>query len=164
MEEKLNLVEILKDAPNGTKLLSPICGECELSKIVNDEDISHPIICRTNLNSGDFGRESFSADGKFSTLYKNAECVLFPAKENRDWSTFKAPKDHKEFKPFEKVLRVDEMPVHNPYPWIKVWSCDFYNFYDKDTRTHYFVSGYAAKDDEVIPYTGNEDKLGEKVK
>ena len=49
-------------------------------------------------------------------------------------------------------------------PLIKVWSCDFYNFYDEGTHIHYFVSGYSAKDDEVIPYTGNEDKLGEKVK
>lgn len=64
-------------------------------------------------------------------------------------------KKHKHFKPFEKVLRVDEMPMRIPTPWIKVWSCDFYNFYDEVTHTHYFVSGYAAKDDEVIPYKGN---------
>ena len=56
MNEILNLVEILKDAPKGTKLWSPICGYCQFLKIVNDKDISHPIICRTNLDSGDFGR------------------------------------------------------------------------------------------------------------
>lgn len=36
MNKNLDLTEILKDAPKGTKLWSPICGECELSKIVND--------------------------------------------------------------------------------------------------------------------------------
>ena len=36
MNENLNLVEILKDAPKGTKLWSPICGYCEFLKIVND--------------------------------------------------------------------------------------------------------------------------------
>lgn len=33
MNENINLVEILKDAPKGTKLYSPICGECELNKV-----------------------------------------------------------------------------------------------------------------------------------
>lgn len=32
MNENLNLVKILKDAPMDTKLYSPICGECELFK------------------------------------------------------------------------------------------------------------------------------------
>ncbi|MCI7654325.1 MAG: hypothetical protein MSS51_08635 [Bacteroidales bacterium] len=159
MNEKLNLVKILKDAPKGTKLWSPICGECELSKIVNDEDVSHPIICRTNLNSGDFGRESFSADGKFSTLYKNAECVLFPSKENRDWSTFKAPNTHKHFEPFQKVLRA----IGHEFGY-EVWFADFYSHYDDSTREHYLASGYVVDDDEIVPFEGNEDKLGKLVR
>lgn len=159
MNENLDLTKILKDAPKGTKLYSPICGECELLKIVNDEDISHPIICRTNLNSGDFGRESFSADGKFSTLYKNAECVLFPSKGNRDWSTFKAPKPHKQFEPFQKVL----CAVVNEFDY-EVWFADFYSHYDDSTRKHYLISGYVADDDEIVPFEGNEDKLGKLVR
>lgn len=159
MNENLDLTKILKDAPTGTKLWSPICGECELLKIVNDEDVSHPIICRTNLNRGDFGRESFSADGKFSTLYKNAECVLFPSKENRDWSTFKAPNTHKHFEPFQKVLRA----LDSEFGY-EVWFADFYSHYDDSTREHYLVSGYVVDDEELIPYEGNEHKLGKLVK
>ena len=159
MNENLNLVEILKDVPKGTRLWSPICGECEFSEIVNDEDISHPIICRTNLNSGDFGRESFSADGKFSTLYKNAECVLFPSKENRDWSTFKAPTTHKHFEPFQKVLRA----IGHEFGY-EVWFADFYRHYDDSTREHYLASGYVVDDDEIVPFEGNEDKLGKLVR
>lgn len=157
MNENLNLVEILKDVPKGTRLWSPICGECEFSEIVNDEDISHPIICRTNLNSGDFGRESFSADGKFSTLYKNAECVLFPSKENRDWSTFQAPNKH--FEPFQKVLRA----IGHEFGY-EVWFADFYSHYDDSTREHYLASGYVVDDDEIVPFEGNEDKLGKLVR
>ena len=159
MNENLNLVEILKDVPKGTRLWSPICGECEFSEIVNDEDISHPIICRTNLNSGDFGRESFSADGKFSTLYKNAECVLFPSKENRDWSTFKAPNTHKHFEPFQKVLRA----IGHEFGY-EVWFADFYSHYDDSTREHYLASGYVVDDDEIVLFEGNEDKLGKLVR
>ena len=159
MNNNLDLTEILKDAPTGTKLWSPICGECELLKIVNDEDVSHPIICRTNLNDGDFGRESFSADGKFSTLYKNAECVLFPSKENRNWSTFKAPNTHKHFEPFQKVLRA----LDHEFGY-EAWFADFYSHYDDSTREHYLISGYVADDEELIPYEGNEHKLGKLVK
>lgn len=159
MNENLNLVEILKDVPKGTRLWSPICGECEFSEIVNDEDISHPIICRTNLNSGDFGRESFSPDGKFSTLYKNAECVLFPSKENRDWSTFKVPNAHKHFEPFQKVLRA----IGHEFGY-EVFFADFYSHYDDSTREHYLASGYVVDDDEIVPFEGNEDKLGKLVR
>lgn len=123
------------------------------------QDVSHPIICRTNLNSGDFGRESFSADGKFSTLYKNAECVLFPSKENRDWSTFKAPNTHKHFEPFQKVLR----SIGHEFGY-EVWFADFYSHYDDSTREHYLASGYVVDDEEIIPFEGNEDKLGTIIK
>ena len=157
MNENLNLVEILKDAPKGTKLWSPICGYCEFLKIVNDEDISHPIICRTNLDSGDFGRESFSVDGKFSTLYKNAECVLFPSKENRDWSTFKISKKHKVFKTYQKVL-VKELVGRNFDK--TVWMADEYSHYDEDLKQHYCTRSYGFDDDEIMPYEGNEDKVG----
>lgn len=154
MNKNLNLVEILKDVPKGTKLWSPICGECEFLEIVNDEDISHPIICRTNLNSGDFGRESFSADGKFSTLYKNAECVLFPSKENRDWSTFKVPNQHKHFEPYQKVLIKDKFM--SKYLWVAA----LYSHYDTLTNKHYLIGSDWAEDDDIIPYEGNEDKVG----
>ena len=159
MNENLDLTKILKDAPTGTKLWSPICGECELLKIVNDEDVSHPIICRTNLNDGDFGRESFTADGKFFCDYKNGECVLFPSKENRNWSTFKAPNTHKHFEPFQKVLRA----LDHEFGY-EVWFADFYSHYDDSTREHYLISGYVADDEELIPYEGNEHKLGKLVK
>lgn len=161
MNKNLNLVEILKDVPKGTKLWSPICGECEFLEIVNDEDISHPIICRTNLNSGDFGRESFSADGKFSTLYKNAECVLFPSKDNRDWSTFKVPNQHKHFEPYQKVL---VKAYSEPSPNHKIWFPDIYLFFEEQNSCHRVaINKYIHNDDNIIPFEGNEDKVGKAI-
>lgn len=158
MNENINLVEILKDAPKGTKLWSPICGECTLVEVLNSENL-HPIICMTKTEGGDTCHESFSADGKFFADYKNGECVLFPAKENRDWSTFKAPNTHKHFEPFQKVLCAADLDNGH-----KVWADDFYSHYDESTREHYFVSGFVKAYDEVIPYEGNEDKLDKPVK
>lgn len=159
MNENIDLIQILKDAPKGTMLWSPIYGDCEFMEIQDDND-GYPIVMHTACDDYAF----FSAKGEYCIDYDNTECILFPSRTNRDWSTFKIPpKDHKEFKPFEKVLRVDDCALASPDPWIKVWSCDFYSFYDKNTRTHYCASGYVAKDDEIIPYIGNEDMLGKKV-
>ena len=99
MNENLNLVEILKDCPEGTKLYSPVFGEVEFESINN---IIGPIVVTTNTGNA----ECFTADGKMYTRY-NGECVLFPSKEQRDWSKFnvKKPKfDPKTLQPFDKVL------------------------------------------------------------
>lgn len=102
MNEKLNLVEILKNCPKGTKLYTPIFGEIELGKI--DIHSDHPIhvLCK-------YGEGSFSKDGRIHSAY-DGECLLFPSKEQRDWSKFnpKKPKfDPKTLNTFDKVLARD---------------------------------------------------------
>lgn len=100
MNENINLIEILKDCPQGTKLYSTIYGDVEFDSI--NEDKSHPIIVRIDDNH----TECFSIDGKIYSFY-DGECALFPSKEERDWSKFnsKKPKfDPKTLKPFDKVL------------------------------------------------------------
>lgn len=99
MNEKFNLAEILKDCPEGTKLYSPVFGEVEFESI---NDIIGPIVVTTNTGNA----ECFTADGKMYTYY-NGECLLFPSKEQRDWSKFNVEKpkfDPKTFQPFDKVL------------------------------------------------------------
>lgn len=99
MNENLNLVEILKDCHEGTKLYSTVFGEVEFKGI---NDIIGPIVVTTNIGSD----ECFTADGKMHTRY-NGECLLFPSKEQRDWSKFNVKKhrfDPKTFQPFDKVL------------------------------------------------------------
>ena len=99
MNENLNLVEILKDCPEGTKLYSPVFGEVEFESI---NDIIGPIVVTTNTGNA----ECFTADGKMHTYY-NGECLLFPSKEQRDWSKFKPKKpkfNPNTLKPFDKVL------------------------------------------------------------
>lgn len=99
MNENLNLVEILKDCPAGTKLYSPVFGDVEFDNI--DIHYDHPIrvLCK-------YGDESFSKEGRLFFNY-DGECMLFPSKDQRDWSKFKIKKpkfDPKTFQPFDKVL------------------------------------------------------------
>lgn len=80
MEEKINIAEILKDKPQGTKLYSPICGECKLSYIESEK--SEPQI---GTESDAFGAFYFWDDGK---AYVEGECLLFPSDKMRNWAKF----------------------------------------------------------------------------
>ena len=83
MNENLNLVEILKDCPKGTKLYSSVFGEVELDHI--DIRAKYPIVIR--LKDLDI-RECLTTEGTVFTEY-DGECILFPSREERDWSKFK---------------------------------------------------------------------------
>ena len=76
----INIAEILKDCPKGTKLYSPICGNCKLLKIYNGLGLDV-------INNTD-DVFNFSYDGRYNL---NGECCIFPSKENRDWTTFQKP-------------------------------------------------------------------------
>ena len=114
MNEKLNLVEILKDCPSGTKLYSPALGEVDFVDILED--------CTYNIRvKGECGTFHFTPQGKlFNT--EQGECILFPSKDQRDWSKFKVKKpkfDPNTLKPFDKVLV--------KYNDTGRWKCAFYS-------------------------------------
>ena len=103
MNENLNLVEILKYCPKGTKLYSPALGEVDFVAI-NNYDRTYPIIVKTK--DGTF---CFTKQGKLYDI-EQSECLLFPSKDQRDWSKFniKKPKfNPKVLKLFDKVLVKD---------------------------------------------------------
>lgn len=100
MNENLNLVEILKDCPKGTKLYSPIYGDVELVDVLRNEEEIYPI----EIKISDYLTDKFSKDGRLFTEY-NGECMLFPSKEQRDWSKFKQFVKPK-FKVGDKIVNI----------------------------------------------------------
>ena len=82
-QQEIDLCEILKGC-EGITLYSLIHGDAVFESI--DNLSTYPIIVR--LSDGD--TIDFCKDGRHTTKY-NGECMLFPSKENRDWSTFKKP-------------------------------------------------------------------------
>ena len=143
MNENLNLVEILKDCPEGTKLYSPVFGEVEFESI---NDIIGPIIVTTDTGNA----ECFTADGKMHTY--NDECLLFPSKEQRDWSKFKPKKskfDPNTLQPFDKVLARNDM---------EDWSCMFFSHIIKDEETYPYACGYDWFT-QCIPYNDDTKHL-----
>lgn len=82
MNENLNLVEILKDTPKGTKLYSTIYEYVEFEGIGGG--YTYPIVAKSNTG----GIILVTADGRHSRMH-NGECTLFPSKNQRDWSKYK---------------------------------------------------------------------------
>lgn len=83
MEVKINIVEILKDKPQGIKLYSSACGKCKLEEV---DDKSFKIsFYNSKFGFMNGGEGYLDKNGK---LYDDGECVVFPSKEMRDWSKF----------------------------------------------------------------------------
>ena len=131
MNENINLAKILKYCLKGTKLYSPALGEVAFAAI-NNNDRSYPIIVKTE--DGAFG---FTKQGKLYDI-KQSECLLFPSKDQRDWSKFTAPWykkekfDPKTLKPFDKVLVRDSYSCP--------WSGTFYSHRRENTTILKYVT------------------------
>lgn len=163
MNENINLVEILKDAPKGTKLWSPLCGECILDDIDTSMTSVAPICVEVKGNEKYLDSMLFfAANGHYFTRFDDGECLLFPSKDNRDWSTFKASWNHKHFEPFQKVLVASDYD-NGTVEGGKIWNADLYGHYDSERKIHFCVGYSEFTDDEIIAYEGNEDKLGKQV-
>ena len=99
MNENLNLVEILKDCPKGTKLYSIIYGDVELEKVYLKDD-EYPI----EIKIGEGSDMTYVAnDGRLLGDFPG-ECTLFPSKDQRDWSKFKTKKP--KFKVGDKIVNI----------------------------------------------------------
>ncbi len=84
----MNIIEKLKNAPRGTKLYSPICGEVILDNIIKDDYISvGDTDCYLSWNFNLYG-QYITDEG---TVTK--ECLLFPSKEVREWDNFSIKKE-----------------------------------------------------------------------
>ena len=80
MEEKINVAEILKDKPKGTKLYSDICcGECVLNEVSENA-----------IYVDMYNKERFWDFSVYGTIYAfpDGAVLLYPSKEMRDWRKF----------------------------------------------------------------------------
>ena len=108
MNENIDLTKILKDCPNRFKLYTPLMGEVVFIKV---SECTLPVM--TLHSSGIY--LSFTKEGYYFNFNNiESECLLFPSKDQRDWSKFTAPWykkekfDPKTLQPFDKVLVRDK--------------------------------------------------------
>ena len=110
MNENLDLTKILKGCPKGTEFHSSAYGKIIFEGITCNPNDNFPIEFRDCQGGYLFLPKS----GKYS--YEDAECIVFPSKDQRDWSKFERfwdkPKKEKfdpnTLQPFDKVLVRDE--------------------------------------------------------
>ena len=153
MNENIDLTKILKDCPKGTKLYSPILGDVMFERI--DYDGKYPIIIKDKSEKADDWTPNikFTKEGLFLDRI-NTECTLFPSKDQRDWSKFKAPWYKKEkfepkrLKPFDRVICKNGLDK---------WHCDFFSSYrHEDICPYVCISGSYMY---CIPYNDDTEYL-----
>ena len=117
MNENIDLTKILKDCPKGFQLYSPIFG------IVYLKSVTPYYVYITTIREVEV---IIAKNGRYFSEYEDSECILFPSKDQRDWSKFTAPWykkerfDPKTLNPFDKVLVRDN--INNP------WVCDHFSY------------------------------------
>lgn len=120
MNENLDLTKILEGCPKGTKLYSTVNGEVIFQNVASFS-CNYPITTTAyNKNANSMKKACFAKDGIYMLDY-DGECVLFPSKDQRDWSKFERfwdkPKverfDVNTLQPFDKIL----VRNHPADPW-----------------------------------------------
>ena len=120
MENKINIAEILRDMPVGTKLYSPLFGKCEYIAVVGDK---RPINIRTS-NTTDMQYEALTEYGCYFSDFEDTDTVLFPSAKMRDWDKF--------FKHGDIVYN----PHSQMYAVFECWANDDYTEFNT-TINHY---------------------------
>lgn len=127
----MDLTKILK---KGDKVYCTIYGYVNVTR-VNTTSISV---------SNEYSGIVVNCTGKYNN---NGECLLFPSKENRDWSTWKI-KEKCPFKPFDKVL----VRLHD----VNEWQCGYFSHLS-DSYNRYCAS--SAYWHQCIPYNKETQHL-----
>lgn len=121
MNENIDLIKILKNCPVGTEFYHLIYDKVYFLGI-DLKDIDYPIHlsnCKDHMTN-----ITLTENGKHLAGF-HGECVLFPSKDQRDWSKFTAPWykkekfDPKTLKPFDRVLVRDRDIEH--------WMCNLFS-------------------------------------
>lgn len=110
MENKINIAEILRDMPKGTRLYSPLFGKCECIDVDHSE---YPIIIKAQRTDGTVAK-GFMKDGRYFDGFEDARCSLFPSAKMRDWSKFFKRGDIV-YNPNSKMLAIFDGWVNDDY-------------------------------------------------
>ena len=151
--QELNLCEILKYCPDGETFWSPMLGDVKFYGIELNRKLVNVI-----LENG--GTWNINADGTitFGGTTTSPEIMLYPSREQRDWTKVKYEKkkerfDPKTLKPFDRVLAASMADGR--------WVCDFFSHIGESIRDGgrlYVGTGFGAYD-RMIPYNDETKHL-----
>ena len=119
--EKLDLTKILKNCPKGWKFYTSVWGEVEFIGFSSES-----VDFLFNTIVGTIVDVHININGTYCGF---GECIIFPSKEQRDWSKFTAPWykterfDPKTLKPFDRVL-VRNFKAYK-------WKCEHFSYFNE---------------------------------
>ena len=159
MNENIDLTKILKDCPNGMKLYSPIFGEVYFKEIHSDNEYAIITTVNSDFNpiNPTFTKEGFYYDDI------GEECLLFPSKDQRDWSKFTAPWYKNEQKSADKIeprFKVGDWVVNKFGDSWYIDSLDNKNYQVSDGKGNYNYFPI-SKQDEMHLWTIQDAKDGD---
>lgn len=152
--QKLNLCEILKDCPERWKFWSPLLGNVKLHYVCKDG---------IRVRTAEHTSWKLNQDGTVTIgASTSPEIMLYPSREQRDWSKFTAPWykkekfDPKTLKPFDSVL------VYGEY---EGWFCTIFSHIGVGEYPYNTASGNYGwcipYNDETKHLVGTTDKAPE---
>ena len=147
MNENLDLCLILNGCPKDTKLYCTFLGDVLFSKIDENNKIVVYFSCVVY---------SFYSDGKHTC---DGECVIFPSKEQRDWSKFERFWDKPKVEKFDvnTLQSFDKILVRN-----KVndnWKCAILSHIDKSYPIYPIITVGPSYNNWCIPYNDETKHL-----
>lgn len=85
----MDIANILKKCRKGTRLYSPIFGDCTLDHVKSGVYEGYDDAIYVNVEFACCKQYSFDSEGRFSAnTNRLGECLLFPSKNDRDWVKF----------------------------------------------------------------------------
>ena len=153
MNKNIDLTKILKDCPEGEQFWSPMLGYVKLYNINKVRKIVSVIL-------DTYAEWAINADGTITICdITSPGIMLYPSKDQRDWSKFTAPWHKKEkfdintLKPFDKVLVKD-------FNGISYWKCDFFSHNDDEKNKSLYMGNCVGNPFTVcIPYNDETKHL-----
>ena len=146
MNENIDLTKILEGCPKGTIFYSSVYGEVRFIDI--DDSSERPIEIIDDRHKG---LRLFTKEGR--AYLGCGECVLFPSKDQRDWSKFERFWDKPKIKKFDpKTFQVfDEVLVRIGTNYDSgEWHIDFFEYFDEKNKMIFNLS--SLPNNWVIPY------------
>ena len=118
MNENIDLTKILKDCPRGTKLYTSVWGEVTFIGVNKNCEFPiciYPNICR---------KVNLTKDGCYVVSSISSKCIIFPSKDQKDWSKFTAPWYKKETGTIDSIEKQGEQTTSqtNERAWLYIIS------------------------------------------
>lgn len=147
--KEINIWEILKNVPLNTKLWSNLCGTCIIT-----QTHEHPAIATISVKDLVHGMPlDFTSNGKAINL-EDAECILWPSKEIRNWSRWEEELQWREIEQWIKDGICEVKAKFNIHEGYIPFEISKHSDYTSKMRIHADIHHFRKKlKKQYIPFT-----------